>query len=217
MELDELTILANKYKTDKGTDVGEKHYYTKDYFEILNRLKNEKFILLEIGIHDGSSLKMWSDFFINAEIYGIDKHNCSNLNTSRIICLQADQGNREELKSVLKSINKEIDVLIDDGGHHMSQQQISLAILLPFLKNDGFYFIEDLHTSNFERDFIMYEKQMEINEDRTNTTLYMIKKFIETRKIESEYMTIEEIQYLNKFIKNCVLFNKDKLCLITKN
>jgi hypothetical protein len=39
------------------------------------------------------------------------------------------------------------DIIIDDGGHTMSQQQISLKTMMLQLNDGGIYVIEDLHTS----------------------------------------------------------------------
>jgi hypothetical protein len=39
------------------------------------------------------------------------------------------------------------DIIVDDGGHSMEQQNISLKHLWRTIKPGGYYFIEDLHTS----------------------------------------------------------------------
>lgn len=39
------------------------------------------------------------------------------------------------------------DVIIDDGGHTMNQQITSFMKLLPLVRSDGLYIIEDLETS----------------------------------------------------------------------
>ena len=43
---------------------------------------------------------------------------------------------------------KNLDIIIDDGGHTMNQQQITFKILFANnLKSKGYFVIEDLHTS----------------------------------------------------------------------
>ena len=68
----ELTLLANKYKSDKGIEHGSAHGFTELYDEYFFNIKNKKINILEIGVQDGSSLKMWFDYFPNAKIYGLD-------------------------------------------------------------------------------------------------------------------------------------------------
>ena len=71
----DLTTLANKYKTDKGTmDYG--HGYSVTYEELFKDLVDKPIKLLEIGVCDprfpGASLKMWEEYFLNGEIVGMD-------------------------------------------------------------------------------------------------------------------------------------------------
>ena len=56
----------------------------------------------------------------------------------------------QENVTFLQSVRSEtgyFDIIIDDGGHTMTQQLISLQQLLPTVKSGGLYFIEDLQTS----------------------------------------------------------------------
>ena len=41
----------------------------------------------------------------------------------------------------------QFDIIVEDGGHSMRQQQISLTFLFGYLKPGGLYFLEDLLTS----------------------------------------------------------------------
>jgi hypothetical protein len=66
----------------------------------------------------------------------------------------------------------------------------------------------DVHTSlpYYYRD-LGYNFGVEKGE--ANSTLRMIRNFMETRKIESPYMTTEEIRDLNRSIEYAVLFAKN--------
>jgi hypothetical protein len=50
------------------------------------------------------------------------------------------------LQTVIDKV-KHFDVVIDDGGHSMDHQNISLRTLLPAVRDNGLYVIEDLLTS----------------------------------------------------------------------
>lgn len=130
-----------KYRTDKITHHGYERFY--DYF--LYPLKNKEFNLLEIGIDQNCSLKMWCDLFSKAKIYGIDighgfKHDQG-------IVFKADQSNKSELKKVVKYI-KNSDLIIDDGSHVPEHQLLTFNYLfLKLLNFGGTYIIEDIETS----------------------------------------------------------------------
>ena len=78
----ELDELASKYNSDKKP---ESHNYTKIYFHYFSKIKHEKIKLLEIGVFNGASIKMWKDFFPNATIYGLDNNSsCKQYDSERI-------------------------------------------------------------------------------------------------------------------------------------
>jgi len=129
-----------KYGTDKSTN----HNFTPTYDLYLSPLKDQNLKLLEIGISEGPSLKMWEEYFQNSQIVGVDILERSYMNTERIQTLVINQ----EKENELLSIPGKFDIIIDDGGHTMYQQQLTLKVLFdPKLKRGGIYILEDLHTS----------------------------------------------------------------------
>ena len=209
-----LTELANIYQSDKGTKKpatghhGPRLNFTKIYEQFLDPLRDIPVDFLEIGIGSGPSLKMWYDFFHNGKISAIDIVDCSRFDNDRIKTFIADQTKREQLRVVVER-TPEFDIIIDDGGHMMGQQQISFGFLFKHVKSGGMYFIEDLHTSYWPHNGFkdLYGQKLDINHGRTNTTIRMIENFIETGKIESEFMTEKEMQYLNDNIADCKIFD----------
>lgn len=122
------------------------------YFDIYDRhfskYRNKKIVILEIGVSEGGSLQMWKNYFgSKAVIFGIDiDPRCKDLEEENIKIYIGSQSDRLFLRSVLEEIPP-IDILIDDGGHSMNQQIISFEELFKYVKNDGVYLCEDLHTS----------------------------------------------------------------------
>ena len=57
--MNKLETLLNKYKSDKGTEIGPKHSYADFYEKYLEPIKDDKLLILEIGLCDGKSLKTW--------------------------------------------------------------------------------------------------------------------------------------------------------------
>jgi hypothetical protein len=192
MESDLLTQLGSLYNTDKATH----HKFTKFYDEHLHSVRGNIENILEIGVEQGASLLMWRDYCPNAQIHGLDIHDRSYCNTERIKTDICDQNNHESLISTLPQINNRFDIIIDDGGHTMRQQQITLGVLFPLLIPRGYYILEDLHTS-----FIPYY----IDGDCQVTTYNMLNNFTNTG-IQSNYMSPAEIVYLNTHIETVTLW-----------
>lgn len=144
-ENDELSALGLKFQTDKSPLC---HYYTKIYDSYFRKLKNRSIKFLEIGIFQGSSVRMWEDYFPKAELHFIDiTYDYMVLQPTRASLHLCDQSKKEDLTALIEKIGGEFDVIIDDGGHFMDQQIISFETLFPHLKSGGLYVIEDLHTS----------------------------------------------------------------------
>ncbi len=122
--------------------------YYSAYDKHLVNYEGKDVRLLEIGIQGGGSLRMWKNCFPNSEIVGIDiDPSCKELDVSDAKVFIGDQTDKEFLEQF-----RDFDIIIDDGGHTMHQQQTSFEVLFPLLKSGGLYVIEDLHTS-FWREF----------------------------------------------------------------
>ena len=145
----ELTTIANKYRTDKGIIEGECHSFTEFYDDILKDKRNEQLNILEIGIWNGSSINMWSEYFPNANVYGIDidinRSNGKIINNNAQVFL-CDGTNEEQINDFLNKIgNPKFDIIVDDGSHLNEHQIKSLLIFMNYLKDNGIYILEDLH------------------------------------------------------------------------
>ena len=138
--MDELTKLAIKY----GTDKWGKHHYTPVYNEMFmeNRERVEK--VLEIGVGEGASLRMWRDYFPNAMIYGAEIDESRIIEEDRIKVLKCDQGKNADLVSVLVEIGQDLDVIIDDGSHDPMTQGFTCLMIMKRLLGNPTYVIEDV-------------------------------------------------------------------------
>ncbi len=144
-----LCELARKYKTDKGgwhCEAGETcHNYTPAYYDLFKDRRDKVTSVLEIGVNYGCSLWMWEEFFPNAEIFGLDCNAGSLFNRGRVKCFAADQGSGASLLAAMEKIPATyFDLIVDDGSHEESHQVLSAITLMPFLKKDGIYIIEDI-------------------------------------------------------------------------
>lgn len=125
------------------------------YFDIYDfwfkKYKNKPVVILEIGVYQGGSLKMWRDYFgEKAKIFAIDIHPaCKQFESEKTKIFIGSQEDRNFLTKVKSQIPK-VDIIIDDGGHSMNQQIVSFEELYGHVKDGGIYLCEDLHTSYWE-------------------------------------------------------------------
>ena len=157
-ELDTITdnhIFEDSYKNDfhrisnhYGCDKTTKHKYHNVYPTFLDKIRNENFSLLEIGIDEGKSLKVWLDYLKNAKIYGIDINR--EFSHERGHVFKGDQSNLNELESIISKIGK-CKVIIDDASHNPEHQVKTFNYLFrELLEDGGYYVIEDVETSYWD-------------------------------------------------------------------
>lgn len=212
---DPLTVIANRYGTDKGTKVhnpnlhhGPRLFFTPAYYENFRDLEFEEIDLLEIGIGSGVSLPMWKDFFSEGHIYAIDVVNHKDKDDDRVTTEVVDQSSREQMRDFCS--DKVFDIIIDDGSHVIEHQQISLGVAFESLIPGGIYCIEDLHTSDLSvwSGKTLYGYNMDC--DPQSTTVKVLESFIETNKFDSPFLTEEENQYLTDNIQSIKIYNLPK-------
>lgn len=154
--MNELTEIANNCRTDKGTDFREKHAYTEFYYDYFKKFKNKKDLkILEIGVWHGGSLKMFNEFFEhNCEIYAIDiDYSLNEYTEDNVHLYTVDQNNKSQIENFLNEIgNIKFDIILDDGSHQLEHQFHSLLYLYKYVKPNGIYVLEDLHTYVWDND-----------------------------------------------------------------
>lgn len=145
----DLKQLARLYGSDKW---GE-HWYAQHYERHFLPLRTKRLNILEIGIGGGAatnaggaSLRMWTSFFPNSSINGIDLYDKSFLQSDRVKVFQGSQDDPDFLEHVIKEIGSP-DIIIDDGSHRNEHVIKTFQILFPRLSDTGIYVIEDTQTS----------------------------------------------------------------------
>ncbi len=204
----DLTRLADEYGSDKGT---RGHRFTDTYELFFHPIRQDTKKVLEIGVLKGASLRTWKLYFPNAFIYGIDIEDTSSVDEERIRTFVADQSDRKQLQRFIDAHGGDFDVILDDGGHTMEQQQVSLGYLFRHVKAGGLYVIEDVHTSLYA----LYQDRFGATPSGDNATLAMIDNFVRTGNIESRYLTAEEKDYLTSNLAHCNLHSQQKGHAIT--
>jgi predicted O-methyltransferase YrrM len=136
-------------KSDKGTT----HDYISGYYN--NEFTSKRFesiSILEIGIHAGLSLKLWKDWFENANIYAIDpckevdilQEIVEEVNERKNVKIIKDDAYSESILSMFE--DGSFDYIIDDGPHTVGSQIYSIKHWLKKVKSGGKLIIEDIQS-----------------------------------------------------------------------
>ncbi|NOZ71210.1 MAG: class I SAM-dependent methyltransferase [Chloroflexi bacterium] len=145
-----LKLIGDYYGTDKGDTNHTFHHlsYLDIYNEYLHDLRNKDIAVLEIGVKNGASLRMWKKYFRRAQIYGIDiDPDCAQYEEDRIRISIGSQDDVSFLSNCFQD-DTEFDVIIDDGSH-INRHIIGSFNYLFYnrLRSGGYYIIEDMKCS----------------------------------------------------------------------
>ncbi len=178
----ELHHLCQKHGTDKGhTDLATHpcgglagKSYTHNYASVYDLLfaQKRKHIknILECGIgannpetggsmtwasdayKPGASLRMWQEYFPNAQIVGLDHDPTCLFTDERIETYQCDQTDPKSIANFLAQIGeRKFDIVIDDGLHKYHAGITLFENVIDRLTDDGIYVIEDIRQNDVWR------------------------------------------------------------------
>lgn len=164
-----LSELCEKYGSDKGfvnIDIDNRpynwhpHTYASYYHSIFNLSRENVKYIFECGLGTnnpnfkcnmtkngipGASLRVWRDYFFNAQIYGGDIDKEILFEEERIKTFYLDQLNSNSIKSMWESIKvEEFDIIIDDGLHEPEANYNFFINSFHKLKKNGIFIIEDV-------------------------------------------------------------------------
>ena len=143
VNLESLETIFDKYNSDKGSNF---HNYCRQYEELLRKYRHKNISLLEIGIFQGESLKIWKDVFPNAvRIVGIDINGkCKQYEDiqNNIHVEIGDATRIDTIRSVTSKFGN-FDIILDDGSHINKDVIKSFEHLFPLLRDNGLYIVED--------------------------------------------------------------------------
>ena len=158
--------LVAKYGSDKDSGAGKaKHPWSThtygDIYELLFSHCRTKFLnVFECGIGSinsavtsnmgsggvpGGSLRIWRDYFPNAQIYGADIDPETLFQDERIATFLLDQTSEASIQALWNSLPGVLfDLIIDDGLHTPEAGLTLLKNSLNMLGEEGIYLIEDV-------------------------------------------------------------------------
>jgi cephalosporin hydroxylase len=145
-----LEDIVDNTRTDKNRPTG--HSYLPLYQDLLISKKETAKNVLEIGIYHGGSIKLWSDFYTKATVYGIDIMNINNVwdgikNKEKIILhTSSDAYNNDFFINNFLNKNIKCDFMLDDGPHTLESMKTFITLYSQIMTDDGILIIEDVQS-----------------------------------------------------------------------
>jgi hypothetical protein len=184
-----LEQIVDNSRTDKNTT----HSYLSLYQKLLVGKKETAKNVLEIGIYAGGSIKLWSDYFKNAIVYGLDIMNINEVwedikhNEKIILHTSTDAYDYDFFITNLLNKNIKFDFMLDDGPHTLESMKQFIKLYSNIMTNDGILIIEDIQSidwidilKNEVPDHLkQYIKTYDLrsNKDRYDDIVFTIDKF----------------------------------------
>ena len=163
----ELCELGRKYDSDKSsqrdqvTDHRHCHPYTLFYDALFRTKRHEKINIAELGILEGGSLRMWQEYFTNANITGFDNNLefivqfKKQYNTDRITLSHMDVTNKDSINVACSQFNTMYDIIVEDTTHRYEDQIRVIETIYPYVKPGGMLIIEDIFKAYNEQDYLV--------------------------------------------------------------
>lgn len=203
------------------TDKRPWHFF--DVYESLGLDRSMAYKLLEIGNRWCGSIWGWRTYLPHAKIYGldIDPNTQHFQNGDPDIGVKVYLGDQTDV-NLLKSINENaggFNIIIDDGGHTMTQINTSFNTLWPLLEDGGVYIIEDLqccYWPEFEGGLRKEYSSMEMIKslfDNIHACYY--KPECQKSKRAKHEIVNEDSNYLDKSVSSIHMY--DSIAVIYKN
>jgi len=146
MQIDGQTIDLDMIGVLEGTDKSSAVKFCWDYLRHYQRLfdpwRDEPINMIEIGVAQGSSLRVWKNYFSKANIVGIDINpDCAQYASDRVAVEIGSQIDPDFLKRICGQYPPQI--VIDDGSHQAQHIVFTFEHIFPALLPGGIYVVED--------------------------------------------------------------------------
>jgi hypothetical protein len=179
--------LCDKYGSDKGEVDNtsnpypwKSHTYSDYYSRIFDHCRGGVYKVFECGIgtnntsidsnmsssgQPGASLRVWRDYFPNAEIFGADIDKDILFREDKIQTFYVDQTQSSSVVNMWNEINHDsFDLIIDDGLHTFDAGICFFENSIDQLSSDGIYIIEDVSKKDLKA-FSVFFKDSEFQVD----------------------------------------------------
>lgn len=163
--MESLATIYDRYKGADclhGSDKGTIHSYIDVYEEVFAPYRLSARRVVEIGMMSGQSLRMWEEYFPQAEVYGVDLCDQPHGGLADLRPMVAEGTHRIAFFNAADHAevdghfgDKMFDVVIDDASHYVPDQLAIYRNFKTHLAPGGVHIIEDIE--NIDRDRHLFE------------------------------------------------------------
>ena len=221
----DLNFLFQYFNSDKGEkyinqyqkpikqnkELIQGHSYHSFYEKFFFDKKNDKINLLEIGSFKGNAAAAFFFYFPNSSIISGDIFpDLFRYRSERIKSFYLDNSKISQLEEKILNYDHKFDIIIEDAGHYLKDQIISLFVLFKSLKSNGVFVVEELEFPNVRED---------MNPNKEKPSLKDILELINYKKnFSSEYVTKNQKEYFLENFKSIEIFKgtSSEIAFITK-
>lgn len=205
----------------ENTDKFFWHRYDAIYSDELLRLENVKKVI-EFGVFKGDSVRWLNRQYPEAKIFAADilPIQAEWTQNKDIVYYQLDQDKVSDIKAFFGTTGNEIDLIIEDGSHFPQHQKNCLVIGMDYLKSNGIYILEDIHTSHPNHDYYIQQGKSKNYISPLHVLLFIEHYMsnnanIEESKIKeltvNSLFSFEEIKNLINNIKSIKIYRRSTL------
>ena len=208
-----------KYNSPKLYDP-ECAHYVYHYNQLLNLISTKSPNILEIGVKEGDSLRMWRDVLPEeSKIYGIEINQdpLTHFSLPNTTIFYGDQTDHLFLHNVASNVEN-IDIIVDDGGHTQEQIKTSFDYLFKYcLSMGGYYVVEDLGCSywnGWSGDSRYTETAIDYFLKKVHSVNFRFWKGGRSAYVPKPDISEIDVEYFDRYIES-ITFAKG-MCLIKK-
>ena len=223
-----LSVLFDHFNSDKGNyyenqyvqpikRTNEKikaHGYSKYYEKYFYQLKNQNLNILEIGSFHGNASAALFFYFKNSKLFAGDIYpDLFRYRSRRIKNFYVNSSEEKSIQdNIIDKFNNKFDIIIEDAGHSLKDQIISLFMLFKKLNKGGLFIIEEL-------DFPDKRKDMNLLNEKPTLREILLNFKNSGTILESKYISINEKDYFLKNIESIEIFkgNFNEIAILKKN
>jgi hypothetical protein len=219
----DLHSIIEKYGSDKKVSG-----YTKFYEKVFENYRNKNISYLEIGLgtlqpeipstfvgnprlypdyKPAGCLYAWREYFVDANIYGLDVADDCMISDQQIKTYKVDSTDINMVEQVI--VGKTFDIILDDGLHTSDAQIRTFRNFWNRVKENGIYIIEDIGGGGDDRN-VFSDYQRELLDEIETHSYYYGGNFLLIKKDNSGRGTVSNIEQLSEVDEIKTKFEENK-------
>ncbi|MEP2030967.1 MAG: class I SAM-dependent methyltransferase [Paracoccaceae bacterium] len=149
-----LDIAHARTRTRSDSGRSKPDFFYEIYSKFFDPIRDHRLNLFEIGVAEGESAKVFSEYFCHSNIVGIDFRlkDIDLTGFDNITLFEGDQTDKTFLSKIANNYARSgVDIVIDDASHQGRHSLETFHILYPLLRSGGLYVVEDWGTGYWDK------------------------------------------------------------------